>query len=794
MKTLVTIMVILTSGNLNLGAQSHSSVVEGIKNKFEDQITRVHREKVFLDTDRSLYITGETIWLSAYCTDAAVHIPTDLSKVLNIELIDSEGQSVKQERIELSGGFGKGQMFVSADITSGKYMLRAFTNWMKNFDHSFVFQKTLNIINPSTKPNEEVEQQSNQSVMINFFPEGGELVTGLKSKVAVRAADNFGMGQALTGIVYDNDDTEVARFSTSAQGYSSFWLLPEQDKAYFARVAYKAEIKKYNLPAVRNKGVTMTVSMTGQGNFNISLNATERSPEPFYLVVHTRGIIERISPVGLDTQKHVQVTLENLPAGISHITLLDHTLNPQCDRLVFKYPQNNEYLSLQQEKGGYRKREKVVLNLGLHKAGPSNEGKGQARLSVSVFRSHGSIRQSDNITANLLLTSDIKGAVSTAPTDFDPDNQSNVQQMDLIMLTHDWRRFDLKGVHNNQPINLTYPAETHAPILSGKLQNMEKYPKSIQMSFFGKASILNSLDIDPDGIFHFEVPVRVTNDKVHFFTMKEPLNSNQIKLHSPFDLNFETKFNPKLNYATGTKQYLESLNTNIQISQIYRDYNHINGIPPKTEPINTHFYGQPDYLYPLDNYTRFETVRDLFIEYIRSVLIRKKNKKTGFYVVDDRVLPGSAMTMIDGIPIFDPEFILNYDPLKVEKIGVITGRYYAGGLSFDGIVNFTTYNGDFGGQELPAYMIEKAYHGLQQTRAFYSPDHVLHQHLPKRIPDYRNTLYWNPDVRITNNEQVTLQFYTGDDTGLYQIEINGITNTGEPIHMSQEFKVSEGLP
>lgn len=789
-KTLVTTMVILTSGSLSLSAQSHTPFVDKLKSKFEDQVTGVHQEKVFLDTDRSLYITGETIWFSAYCTDAAVHIPTDLSKVLNIELIDAEGQSVKQERIELSGGFGKGQMFVSPDIKSGNYMLRAFTNWMKNFDHSFVFQKTVNIINPSATPNEKVEQRPNQRTLINFFPEGGELITGLKSKVAILAADNFGKGQALTGIIYDNEDIEVARFSTSAQGYSSFWLIPEQDKTYFARVVHNGEIKKYNLPSARNTGVTMAVSRSGSGHFDISLNATEEFPKPFYLIVHTRGIIERISPVSLDNQKNVQVTLENLPPGISHITLLNHAFNPQCERLIFSYPKKNEYLNLHQEKTDYGKREKVVLNLDMQKSGA---GKEQARLSVSVFRSHESIRQPDNITANLLLTSDIKG-ITSVPAYFDPDNQSDVQQMDIIMLTHGWRRFDWKDIQQNKPILLTYPAEIHAPILSGRLQNMEKYPRSIQISFFGKASILSSLDIDPDGIFHFEVPVRVTNDKVHFFTMKGPLNSDQIKLYSPFDLNFETKFNPKLNYAAGIKQHLESLNTNIQISQIYRNYNHINGILPKIESINTHFYGEPDYLYPLDDYTRFETVRDLFIEYIRSVLIKKKNKKTGFYVVNDNFFMGSAMTMIDGIPIFDPEFILNYDPLKVEKVGVITDRYYVGGVSFDGIVNFTTYNGDFGEQDLPAYMIEKAYRGLQQTRVFYSPDYVLHQHLLKRIPDYRNTLYWDPDVRITNNEQIALQFYTADDTGTYQIEINGITNTGEPIHIRQEFKVSEGLP
>ena len=417
-----------------------------------------------------------------------------------------------------------------------------------------------------------------------------------------------------------------------------------------------------------------------------------------------------------------------------------------------------------------------------------------ARLSVSVYRSDKRIPQKDDIIADLLCASDIRGMISGLPGLFDPDNNSRRQQMDLVMLTHGWRRFRWADIRDDNSLKIKYPAEINGPILSGVLQDMERLPIAIQVSFYGKTSILNSIDIDPDGIFHFEVPPRVTNDKVHFFDMWESLESHHINIDKPFDLSFETNLYPELNFAQEIKPFLESLNSNIQLSQVYREHNHVNGVLPAVEIINTQFYGEPDFLYPLDDYTRFETVRDLFIEYIRSAVIRRKNKKLGFYVINEDPLPRSALMLIDGIPVLDPQFILDFDPLKVEKIGIINDRYYMGGAAFYGLINFTTYNGDFGEEEFPSYMIEKAYQGLQKSRVFYSPDYSMHQQLLRRIPDYRNTLYWNPDVRINGGKAVTLEFHTADDTGLYQIEINGITQSGQLIHISKEIEVSEELP
>ena len=151
-------------------AQPSSNFIEEVKDRFEHQVTNVYQEKIFIHTDRISYVTGETIWLSGYCVDAAIHVPVDISKVLNIELLDPSGQAIKQIRIKLIEGFGKGQIFVSPDIQSGSYLLRAYTNWMKNFDPEFVFHKQIDIVNPSSIRDIEEMTISNNQPDIKFFP------------------------------------------------------------------------------------------------------------------------------------------------------------------------------------------------------------------------------------------------------------------------------------------------------------------------------------------------------------------------------------------------------------------------------------------------------------------------------------------------------------------------------------------------------------------------------------------------------------------------------------------------
>ncbi len=775
------------------GVKSQILQANDLRTSFESHVTNVHQEKSFVHTDRSIYVTGETIWLSTYTVDATYNTISTLSKVINIEIIGSGGQVMKQTRIKLVEGKGKGQLFISPEIPTGTYEIRAYTNWMKNFGSDFVFHKNITIVNPAVTPN--YPSDTTNKILVEFFPEGGDLVDGVKSKVAIKTIDSHGLPVETIGVIVDGQDNEINKFKTSATGVTTFEFTPEHGQNYKALIAKDSIIKGYTLPIAQKEGVVLSVVSTSNTHFDININPSKNFNKTGYLLIHSKGIIERIQTIGLNNQLNLSIDSKKLQDGISHITILDNEMQPLAERLIFKYP--IQPLSLKTEMSGvnFAKREKVSLTIN-----SQNDDKDDMmeKMSISVSEINQGHHFKDHIESYLLLSSDIKGRIFNAPMYFDQNNKDRVQQMDLLMLTQGWRRFSWPSLKSTSVQKFKYPAEINAPILSGRLlpsQETGMLPKKVQLNFLGKSSIMNSLDIDPDGLFHFEVPFRVENETVNLFSTSEKLSKEQILIDDPFDLPYHRTPIPQLKFTKKSKPYLEKLNTNIQISQVYRSQSAINGNEFAKETLNNHFYGEPEHLYLLDNYTRFETVKDLFIEFIRPVQVKSKKDKEGFYIISNNVyLSQKAMTLIDGVPVLDAADILDFDPLKIEKIGVVNKIYHLGGTNYYGIINFTTYNGDFDGQELPDHIVEKLYKALQSPRTFYSPKYDINDRSLKRIPDFRNTLYWNPNVQINNSGKAAIEFYTSDNIGSYQIEINALSKNGRPLQHKIKFNVEDRMP
>jgi hypothetical protein len=134
--------------------------------------------------------------------------------------------------------------------------------------------------------------------------------------------------------------------------------------------------------------------------------------------------------------------------------------------------------------------------------------------------------------------------------------------------------------------------------------------------------------------------------------------------------------------------------------------------------------------------------------------------------------------MLDGIPVMDDN-IFAYDPLKVYKLEVIPRMYIAGSCSFSGIASFTTYKGDYDGLELDNRSLLLDYDGLQPRREFYAPAYDSERQVASRIPDYRDLLYWSPDIHTDGNGAKEYSFYTSDLPGRYVVVIQGITSDGQ---------------
>jgi hypothetical protein len=149
----------------------------------------------------------------------------------------------------------------------------------------------------------------------------------------------------------------------------------------------------------------------------------------------------------------------------------------------------------------------------------------------------------------------------------------------------------------------------------------------------------------------------------------------------------------------------------------------------------------------------------------------------------------NPLVLLDGVPVFDINKIMNYDPRKVRKLDVMTRKYFLGNLSFSGIVSYTTYQGNLRDFELDPHAFSTNYEGLQLEREFYSPRYENQQQHESRVSDARDLLYWSPSLKTNRLGKQQLEFYSSDVPGKYVAVVQGITKNGKPGSARFTFQV-----
>lgn len=107
-------------------------------------------------------------------------------------------------------------------------------------------------------------------------------------------------------------------------------------------------------------------------------------------------------------------------------------------------------------------------------------------------------------------------------------------------------------------------------------------------------------------------------------------------------------------------------------------------------------------------------------------------------------------------------------------------------------MNYTTYDGDLNGYTLHKNALVFQYEGVQLMKQYYFPEYS--SSFEKRItsPDFRNVLYWNPEIRLDKKGNSIIEFYTSDDLNKYEIRIEGISDTGKIFSSNSYFEVVPG--
>lgn len=773
---------VLVFSSHKLYAQS----LQQLESRFDEFRQSDLQEKLFVHLNKRFFVTGEVLWFKIYDINGSTNAPLDLSKVAYVELLDGKHQPVWQAKISLSDN-GEGSMEVPETLPSGSYIFRAYTSWMKNFSPDYYFNEAVTILN-TTVGNDFPKTDTGLRYDVQFFPEGGNLVTGIRSEVGFRAVDENGKGIQFSGIILDQDDDTICSFAPLKFGIGHFFVTPDNEpyKAVL-HLANGEEIKK-TLPKPYQSGYVMHVSKNDKnGTVQIAVQTNARAEETVYLLIHTRESLKLAEAITLKNGKSSYILdLSKLGQGISQITLFNSDLQPVCERLIYKKISKQLNIGVKADKPDYGLREKVKLAFQT-----TDERKNQAvaDMSVSVYRID-SLQGMDqsNIFNYLWLSSDLRGHIEDPNYYF--GNDADVDQaLDNLMLTQGWRRFDWKNVIDQKPQTILYPPELLGPVVLGDVTDRRTHSPAkdvlTYMAIPGKNGQVYGSVSDRNGKIHFQPREFYGKQDIVVETNTQSRDSlDVINIVNPFSDQYSYKENPVFKFNTMFSQQLQSHSLWSQVQQAYHKKMPQKMVSDHIDSIA--FYGKPYRTYDLDDYVRYTTMEEVMREYVLEVAVRKKQGHYHFQTMNalsDYDKAASAvlfqddpLILLDGVPVFNIDSVMALDPLKVKRLEVVAGRYFWGPIVANGIVSYTTYKGDMAGYKLEPNVMVLDYNGMQERREYFSPKYDKDNQ--KRIPDFRNALYWSPNIRSDGHGLTQCSFYSSDIPGRYVVVVNGIASDG----------------
>ncbi len=749
-----------------------------------------YQEKVFIHTDKNFYLAGETIWMKAYVTDGFFHALSTLSKVVYIEILDKNQNPVLRTKMAVSDATGEASLIIPSTVLSGNYLLRGYTQWMKNFGPASYYEEPISIVNTLRESGKAVAAAKNTAYDVQFFPESGILLNGVNSVIAFKAIDQNESSVACKGYILNQRKDTIARFQSGKFGMGHFTVNPQSGERYTAYIQIGDSLLQRSLPQAQNQGYVVTLADKNDQEISITAHAMGNTPgENLSLFIHSGQLYKTLQSAPIVNGEAVfTCNKSSFADGISHITLFNSKGKPVCERLYFKKPQKKLAIQLSANKTLVGAREKMTISLNtqneLAQFVPSN-------LSMSVFLVD-SLQSSElptDILSYLLLSSELKGRIESPGYYFIDDpatNNERAMAADNLMLTQGWSRFRWEDMQAETQKPFEFLPEIEGPLIRGKITNKKTgAPADKIMAYLsvpGTHYKFATATSNAAGDISFNPGIYSESNEVIVQTNYEVDSIYRISITDPFSDQYSGNKVKTFALPFNTKNQLLNRSFAAQIENSY----------DKTLPIQLSadtavFFGKPDNSYQLDAYTRFTSMEEVMREYVNEIRVKLRGNRFQFGIWNKKlqqVVQEEPLLLMDGVPVFNTNKMIAFDPLKIKQLDVLAQTNITGGLVSHGIVSYLSYHGDLANFPLDPNALVLEYEGMQKHKDFYMPEYSSPDQQRSRLPDMRNVLYWAPDILTDKTGKKELHFYTSDLSGKYAIVIQGISQNGVPGYAS----------
>ena len=527
--------------------------------KFADDYPR---EKAYLHFDNTSYYVGDTIWFKAYVALAEGLAPSRISKPLYVELIDQAGHITDKQIVKLTDGVGSGQFVLRTSMFSGYYEIRAYTRWMLGFAEPQYFSRTFPIFKLTGENHDErtitnytlsesMEQRpeaSKDRLSLRFFPEGGQLVQGVRSRVAFKAESSRDGNVSVSGVLASKEGQELARIETLHDGMGRFEYTPS-DRPAVVQVDYQGRTYKFKLPEALSSGYVMAVDNSG-GQITVQVAANAQTPRDTLAVfVSHQGrpyLYQQLECVPGESRQFA-LAARSLPTGVLQFSLINQGGHTLCERFVYSYPRIPLKITPDRFRPVYAPYEAIEGELQL------TDSKGdpvQGTLSVSVRDALRSdyLAYDNNLFTDLLFTSDLKGYIHQPGYYFSDMTLRKMEELDILMMVHGWRKYDMEQQIGTKPFVPSQLPEQQL-VLYGQVKSsiMKKPLKDIDLSVVIKkkdAGLLTGQTVtDSEGRFSIPLEDFVGTEEALVQTRKQNKKRNK-DTSIQFDRNFAPGLRP----------------------------------------------------------------------------------------------------------------------------------------------------------------------------------------------------------------------------------------------------------
>jgi hypothetical protein len=400
-----------------------------------------------------------------------------------------------------------------------------------------------------------------------------------------------------------------------------------------------------------------------------------------------------------------------------------------------------------------------------------------------------------DISSVLSLTADLKGSVEDPGYYLRDSSQVGQEAADNLMLTHGWSRFRWSQVLAGRPPALPYPPELNGPLVRGQVLTAAGAPAAGITAYLAapsRAVRFYTASSNPAGMVQFE-PKEVYGPRTYTLQTDWRRDSTyQLTLLSPYSARFAaTPVLAPLTLEPGLTADLTHRHVQAQLQTTYYGRYWQYQLPPRD---TVAFYGLPPVQYRLDDYTRFKTLDEALREYVQGVYVRQRKDGVHLLMADQlhhTMFEEDPLVLLDGVPIFDINKFMGFDPLRIQRVAVFTNRYFYGGQDYPGLLSFTTYQGNLQDFPLDPRALLEEYGGVQGQREFFAPRYYTTP--PSTLPDLRNLLHWQPDLTLAPGTTRELTFYTSDQAGRYRVVVQGLAADGQTGTANAVFDVKPAL-